>query len=258
MLKDRLGYQVSKDETVASLYRILSAQLADFDKYGHRKVKTFHPKANPASTPNSLAKSLKVGCFVPVKRIAIAHAAKVTNATLGKSVPNHAANGTLIPDVREACSGESQPCSISKSGKYSTVKIPAAKIISIAARALTAPARSLQTVIARPMVKTATNGKRTGSIRLDGSAIIFALAVLLGILWIGLSHQRIPIILSVLLALCALGLMVTSLILDKSSMPRKLSGEQLDNRPSQPIGSRNFRPARHYRCHRLLQIPETI
>ena len=60
-----------------------------------------------------------------------------------------------------------------------------------------------------------TSGKRTGSIRLDGSPIIFTLGVLLGILWIGLSHQQIPIILSVLLALCALGLMLSSIIMER-------------------------------------------
>lgn len=50
----------------------------------------------------------------------------------------------------------------------------------------------------------------------------------------------------------SLGLIVTSLILDRSSMPRKLLGEQLDDRPSQPVSSRNLCVASHYCSDNLL------
>jgi hypothetical protein len=78
------------------------------DRYGCRKSQTFTTNATVASPPQTQAIDRSVGCPVPLKRIAIAQAAKVRKPTVGRSFPNHAPNAKLIPATNETCVGETQ------------------------------------------------------------------------------------------------------------------------------------------------------
>jgi hypothetical protein len=117
---------------------VRSCQLLGLGRYGWTKNQIFVKNAMAASVPNSQASERNVGCFVSEKRIATAHAANVTNPTLGKSLPYHAAKANLSPETKATCWSENQPFDTSHSGAYNATRRKTENIIS-AARDLTAP-----------------------------------------------------------------------------------------------------------------------